>query len=277
MRLATLRIGDSTRAAVRIGDAFALLDAGDVAEFLRAPAWRQIALAQSDATVPESQADFAPLVTSARKIICCGLNYADHIRETGRDVPTFPTLFGKFNDTLAGAFDTIDLPLNSDRVDWEAELAVIVGSPFDHASEREAADAIAGYCIANDVSMRDWQQRTVQWMQGKVFSATTPLGPELVTVDEFDPTTPHAIVCEVAGSVVQASTTDELVFSASHLLSYISQFTALSPGDVVLTGTPGGVGMAATPPQYLEHGDLLVTRIAGLGELSNPIRDPRKG
>ncbi len=276
MRLATLRVGDATRAAVRIGDAYALLDAVDVAELLRLPDWRQRAAAPSRGTIPTEQADFAPLVSTARKIICCGLNYADHIRETGRDVPTFPTLFGKFNDTLAGAFDTIDLPLNSDRVDWEAELAVIVGSPLDHASEEEAQLAIAGYCIANDLSMRDWQQRTVQWMQGKVFTATTPLGPELVTIDEFDPTRPNAIVCEVAGTVVQASTTDELVFSAQHLLSYISQFTALSPGDVVLTGTPGGVGMAATPPQYLEHGDLLVTRIAGLGELSNPIQDARR-
>jgi len=274
MRLATLRIDGGTRAAVRVDDTFVLLDAHDIAEFLRVPGWEQRALnaRASQDRRPAATADFAPLVTTAGKIICCGLNYLDHVRETGRDLPRYPTLFGKFNDTLTGAYDEIGLPAVSDRVDWEAELAVIVGSTLNNATEEQAARAIAGYSVANDVSMRDWQQRTVQWMQGKVFAATTPLGPEMVTADEFDPSSPHRITTEVSGTLTQDSTTDQLVFTAAGLLSYISTFTTLSAGDVVLTGTPGGVGMAASPPRYLVDQDVLVTTIAGIGRQQNPVR-----
>lgn len=267
MRLATLRIDGSTRAAVKVNDDFALLDASDVAALLRSPDWETLVEQASlrGSLVPAASADFAPLVTSAGKIICCGLNYRDHIQETGRETPEFPTLFGKFNDTLTGAYDEIHLPPESEKVDWEAELVVVVGTRLQNATPVEAVQAIAGYSIANDISMRDWQQRTVQWLQGKVFTATTPVGPEMVTADEFSPLLPHGISTEVNGKVAQNSKTDQLIFTCADLLAYISKFTVLSPGDIVLTGTPGGVGMAATPPQYLQNGDVLVTSIDGIG------------
>ena len=274
MRLATLRVNGTTHAAVRVGDSYALLEASDVAALLRTPGWETLATsAQTAGTkVPADTADFAPLVNTAGKIICCGLNYKDHIKETGRDTPEFPTLFGKFNDTLTGAFDEIELPVESDRVDWEAELVVVVGSRLSKATPAEALRSIAGYSIANDISMRDWQQRTLQWLQGKVFTATTPLGPEMVTADEFDPAQPHAVSTVVNGQGAQESTTDQLIFTSADLLSYISTFTVLSPGDIVLTGTPGGVGMGKTPPQYLVDGDVLVTSIVGIGSQRNVMK-----
>jgi acylpyruvate hydrolase len=268
-------VDNATRAAVRSEDSYVLLEASDVADFLRIPGWIHIGqdARSREGDLPVEGADYAPLVTTAKKIICCGLNYYDHIRETGREVPDYPTLFGKFNDTLAGAYDVIELPVVSDRVDWEAELAVIVGTSLHNVSEAEAAQSIAGYTIANDVSMRDWQQRTVQWMQGKVFPATTPLGPEMVTPDEFDPLLPHRITTRVGGKLMQESTTDQLVFSCARLISYISTFTVLSAGDVVLTGTPGGVGMAADPPRYLRDREVLETSVEGLGRQKNSVRD----
>jgi acylpyruvate hydrolase len=148
----------------------------------------------------------------------------------------------------------------------------VVGSRLSKATPAEAHRSIAGYSVANDISMRDWQQRTLQWLQGKVFTATTPLGPEMVTADEFDPARSHAVSTFVNGQSAQESTTDQLIFTSADLLSYISTFTVLSPGDIVLTGTPGGVGMGKTPPQYLSDGDVLVTSIGGIGSQRNVMK-----
>jgi acylpyruvate hydrolase len=157
-------------------------------------------------------------------------------------------------------------------VDWEAELAVVVGSDLSGASEEEARAGIAGYMLANDISMRDWQKRTLQWFQGKAFDRTTPLGPVLVTADAIDPEEGIEISCEVNGERRQLGSTKVLVFSPALLLSYISQFTVLRPGDIVLTGTPGGVGMGMQPPRYLSDDDTVVVRAEGLGQLENTIR-----
>jgi acylpyruvate hydrolase len=205
------------------------------------------------------------------KVICCGLNYADHIAESGRERPAYPTLFAKYADTLIGPEDDIVLPRGLD-VDWEAELAVVVGSELRRATREEAAGAVAGYTVANDISVRDWQSRTLQWFQGKAWDRTTPVGPVVVGPDEVDPRAGLDIWCRVNGEEMQRANTRTLVFDALDLLAYISTFTVLSPGDLVLTGTPGGVGMARTPPRFLEDGDVVETEIEGIGRLRNTVR-----
>ncbi|MFJ4262389.1 fumarylacetoacetate hydrolase family protein [Paenarthrobacter nicotinovorans] len=266
MKLATLRIsGGRTTAALATGDGtYVALPATDVGAFLNRKNWRLIALAAEGEEI--NNPDFAPLLPNAGKVICCGLNYGDHIQEMGRDLPEYPTLFAKYADTLVGANDPVEVH-GSGRVDWEAELAVVVGSELYQADEDQAREAIAGYTVANDVSMRDWQNRTLQWFQGKAWDRTTPVGPVLVTADEAGEH--FQVKGYVNGELVQDGNTRTLVFGSAQLLSYISQFTILRPGDLVLTGTPGGVGMGMTPPRFLQDGDTLVTEIEGIGRLEN--------
>lgn len=289
MRLATVltpasdaKGGPATRAAVQSGDRFVLLAARDLSELLGRAGWQvEAAAALADAgaaggnpegSIAVGDARFATVLPSPSKVICCGLNYADHIAEMGRELPEYPTLFAKFADTLIGDGEVIDAAGHGARLDWEAELAVVVGAPLKNASPEQASAAIAGYTVANDISMRDWQNRTLQWFQGKAFDRTTPLGPVLVTPDECDPEAGIRVRCLVNGAEVQNGNTKTLVFTAAALLSYISTFTRLSPGDVVLTGTPGGVGMGATPPRYLHDGDVVTTEIEGIGTLTNTVR-----
>nr|WP_218063305.1 fumarylacetoacetate hydrolase family protein [Arthrobacter sp. SDTb3-6] len=266
----------TTAALLLPGVGFLPLPAGDVGGLLAGPDWRGTVAAAVDtaaagATVPEREADLAPLLPRAAKVICCGLNYGDHIAEMGRDRPEFPTLFVKFADSLAGARDVLEVA-GSAKVDWEAELAVVVGATLHRADEAEAAAAIAGYTVANDVSMRDWQNRTLQWFQGKAFDAATPVGPVLVTADEFPAGAGFTVRGFVNGEPVQAGDTSTLVFGPARLLSYISRFTTLRAGDLVLTGTPGGVGMGMVPPRFLADGDVLRTEIDGIGVLENVLR-----
>ena len=278
MKLATLRTaGGSTTAALATGaGSYLTLPATDVGALLAQTGWRLVvekakgaAASKEQKVIAEGEAHLAPLLPRAGKVICCGLNYGDHIQEMGRELPQYPTLFAKYADTLVGANDTVEVH-GSGRVDWEAELAVVVGSELFRADEDRAREAIAGYTIANDVSMRDWQNRTLQWFQGKAWDGTTPVGPVMVTADEagehFD------VRGYVNGELVQQGNTSTLVFGPAQLLSYISQFTTLRPGDLVLTGTPGGVGMGMTPPRFLKDGDVLTTEIDGIGRLENQFR-----
>jgi acylpyruvate hydrolase len=269
VRLATIRVGGST-AAVRMDGARATAIDGvaDVGALLADPDWRARAAAASGTTHDTVTADFAPLVPRPDKIVCVGLNYRNHILEMGRELPEYPTLFAKFRSSLVGAGDPIELHSKVKSLDWEAELAVVIGSSVRDADEPAAAAAIGGFTVLNDVTARDWQNRTLQWLQGKTFERSTPVGPSLVTTDEYDGTA-GAITCVVNGETVQDSDVSELVFHPAALVSYISTIVTLLPGDIIATGTPGGVGAARTPPRFLSVGDVVVTSVAGVGELRN--------
>ncbi len=217
MRFATIRTPDGTTAARLDGDVLVPLDADDVGELLTGalltePGGPAAAERGGAAPVPAAGASFAPLIPRPAKVLCVGLNYRAHILETGRELPEYPTLFAKFAQTLLGSHDDLVLPAVSDRVDWEVELAVVIGRPIYRASPDEAAAAIAGYTVSNDVSMRDWQRRTLQWLQGKMFERSTPVGPYLVTGDEVGDATDLEVRCEVDGTVMQQSRTSDLLF-----------------------------------------------------------------
>jgi len=269
MRFATIRTADGSTAARLDGDTLIPLAAADVGELLAAGGPGAVPDRPGASPVPASEASFAPVVPRPSKVLCVGLNYRAHILETGRELPAYPTLFAKFADTLLGARDELRLPALSDRIDWEVELGVIIGRPVYRASRDEAAAAIAGYTVTNDVSVRDWQRRTEEWLQGKAFQHTTPAGPYLVTGDEVGDAADLEIRCEVDGAVMQQSRTSDLLFTPADIAAYASQVITLQPGDLLLTGTPGGVGDARTPPVYLRPGQTLRSVVQGVGECVN--------
>ena len=268
MRFATIRTDQGTTAARLDGEVLIPLAAADVGEMLAAGEGR-IPEREGTPPVPVPEADFAPVVPRPGKILCAGLNYRSHILETGRDLPAYPTLFAKFADTLMGPGDDLVLPSVSERVDWEVELGVIIGQPVYRATPEQAAAAIAGYTVINDVSMRDWQRRTLQWLQGKMFEHSTPVGPYLVTPDEVDNAVDLEVRCVVDADVMQQSRTSDLLFGPAEIAAYASQAITLRPGDLIATGTCGGVGDARKPPVYLQPGNVLRTWIEGLGECVN--------
>jgi acylpyruvate hydrolase len=275
MRLATLRQNNAT-VAVMIDGGIAVEIEGvtDVGQLIRMPDWRGLAQHPSGPRhelSALSDGDWAPVIPQPSKIVCVGLNYRSHILEMGRELPEHPTLFAKYPEALIGAHDTIVLPAAaSGAVDWEAELAVVIGSTARHVSEADAAACIAGYSIMNDVTMRDFQYRTPEWFQGKTFEDSAPFGPVLVTPEEL--ADDALLTCEVDGEVVQSARIDDLVFSPAAIIAYVSQIVTLNPGDVIATGTPGGVGHARSPQRYLAPGSTLVTAIEGIGELRNVVR-----
>lgn len=268
MRFTTIKTADGPKAARVEGEELVLLPFADVGEMLASgPNWKERAGADSERLSLED-ADLAPLVLSPEKIFCVGLNYKDHVAEADLDLPTHPTLFAKFARSLIGPGEDLVLPdpAVSNLIDWEVELAVVIGSPLRHASEPEALAAVAGYTIINDVSMRDWQLRTSQFLAGKTFEASTPVGPFLVTPDEIDPTSGLAIKLTLDGETMQESSTDQLAIGVGKILSYISEIITLVPGDLIATGTPGGVGHVRTPPRYLVDGSVVECAIEGLGK-----------
>jgi acylpyruvate hydrolase len=274
VKLATLRANDTT-VAVRVDESETVEIAGyaDVGALLADPRWREIA---ADATGKRRERaaiepkDWAAVVPKPGKILCAGLNYRTHILEMGRELPEYPTLFAKFPEAIIGPNDDIELPSISREVDWEGELAVIIGAPARRVSESDAEAVIAGYAIINDVTMRDFQYRTLQWLQGKTFENSSPFGPYLVTSDEWSPGPSMRTL--VDGETVQEASTADLVFSPIAMIAYISQILTLQPGDVIATGTPGGVGHARKPARYLVAGSRLETEIDGLGTQRNVAR-----
>jgi 2-keto-4-pentenoate hydratase/2-oxohepta-3-ene-1,7-dioic acid hydratase in catechol pathway len=204
-------------------------------------------------------------VAGTRTFIAIGLNYADHAKETGQEIPAEPILFNKAASCISGPNDDVKYPKNSDRMDWECEIAFVVGKRARYVAEQDALAHIAGYCICNDVSERRFQmKRNGQWVKGKSAETFGPLGPWLVTTDELDPSN-LAMSLTVNGEPRQKGSTSTMIFSIPKLLAYVTEFMILEPGDVVTTGTPPGVGSAMKPPQYLVAGDVMELAIEGLG------------
>ena len=214
-----------------------------------------------------------PCVGGVGKIICIGLNYSDHAAESGMEVPEEPVIFFKATSAIVGPDDDVLIPRGSEKTDWEVELGVVIGERASYIPEAEAMDHVAGYCIVNDLSERAFQlERSGQWVKGKSCDTFAPLGPWLVTTDEIDD--PHALkmTLDVNGHRYQDGSTATMVFKIPFLVSYLSQFMTLEPGDVISTGTPPGVGLGQNPPVYLREGDVMQLEIAGLGTQTQHVK-----
>ncbi len=283
MKLATLRLasepGHTTAAVIEDGRVYYLENLDSVQRFLRLSDELQqevIARALVGDSISEGEANYAPVIPNPSKVYCIGLNYRAHAAEVGQEPPQYPSVFAKFASTLCGANDNIEVPPEDHRLDYEAELAIIIGKPGRRISVDEAENHIAGYAVSSDVSLRGYQGRTSEWLQGKVWDHTTPLGPWLVTADELKPNA--RITSVVNGETVQDSTIDDLIFSAKELVSYLSAMNELQPGDVILTGTPAGVALGRRNDKgrhpWLKDGDVLETSIEGLGTSRVVVRNP---
>jgi 2-keto-4-pentenoate hydratase/2-oxohepta-3-ene-1,7-dioic acid hydratase in catechol pathway len=230
-------------------------------------------ISRAPAAAAHSLADVRLLAPIARppKIICVGLNYRDHALEAKMPIPEVPTIFSKFPTAVIGPGDAIVLPKASSRPDYEAEFAFVIGRGGRHIPAERWREHVFGYTILNDVSARDFQMATTQWLMGKTFDTFAPMGPSIVTADEIPD--PHSLDISLSlnGELMQCSNTQHLIFGVPQLVAFLSSVFTLEPGDVVSTGTPAGVGFARKPPRYLRAGDEVVVRIDGIGELRNPV------
>jgi acylpyruvate hydrolase len=227
-----------------------------------------------DAAIPMSGLRRRPVIPRPGKVICAGLNYAAHIEETQREESDYPVLFTKFATTLTGPFDDVPLPPEAGAVDYEGELVVVIGEPGRRIPREQALDHVAGYAVANDVSMRDYQYKTHQWLQGKAWDASTPVGPDLVTRDEI--IEPLSLRTFVNGEKTQDTSTDLLIFAVATLICTVSEFATLEPGDLILTGTPGGVGYRREPQLLLRPGDVVAVEVDQVGRIENRcVAEPR--
>jgi 2-keto-4-pentenoate hydratase/2-oxohepta-3-ene-1,7-dioic acid hydratase in catechol pathway len=223
----------------------------------------------ADATFPLKSLKLCAPIPAPTKIICVGLNYRDHAIESKMEIPTRPTIFSKYNNTVIGSGDNIVLPKNSEKPDYEAEFAFVIGKGGRHIKAENWKDHVFGYMNLNDVSARDVQLAVSQWVMGKTFDTFAPMGPYLVTADEI--ADPHnlTISLTVNGETLQNSNTKELIFKIPDLIEFLSSIMTLEPGDIVSTGTPSGVGFSYNPPKWLKPGDEVVVTVQGLGELRN--------
>ncbi|PSM16452.1 MULTISPECIES: fumarylacetoacetate hydrolase family protein [Nitratireductor] len=235
-------------------------------------AWtRDVAIARLP--VVEKPQRLGPCVAGTGKFICIGLNFADHAAEAGLEVPPEPVIFMKATSAMSGPDDDIVIPRGSGATDWEVELGVVIGKPAKHVSQDEALDHVAGYCVVNDVSERDFQnKRSGQWTKGKSCDSFGPTGPWLVTRDEVPDPQQLKMWLTVNGVTMQDGSSATMVYGVAHLVSYLSQFMTLHPGDVVSTGTPPGVGQGLKPPRYLKPGDVVELGIEGLGAQRQSVR-----
>lgn len=222
--------------------------------------------------VPEG-ARIGPCVGGVGKLIGIGLNYSDHAEESGLPIPKEPIVFLKANTSIAGPYDEVVLPPDAKKADWEVELAFVIGTRAKHVAEADAMAHVAGYCIVNDISERAWQaEREGQWTKGKSYDGFAPMGPWLVTADEIADPGNLRMTCDVSGDRRQDGSTSTMIFGIATLVSYLSQFMTLEPGDVVTTGTPPGVGLGMRPQVWLKDGDVMRLEVAGLGHQEQAVR-----
>jgi len=214
-----------------------------------------------------------PVIPNPDKIVCVGLNYQDHVVETGRDNTEQPAIFLRLAESQVGHLQPIIRPRESTHMDFEAEIAVIIGTPGRRISQADAWKHIAGYSCYNDGSVRDWQRHTIQWTAGKNFAHTGGFGPWMVTADEIPPNTTMTLSCRLNGQQMQHATTEQMIFKIPKIIEYVSTWTTLLPGDVLVTGTPGGVGARRTPPVWMKPGDKVEIEIDKVGVLENSIAD----
>lgn len=231
----------------------------------------------SEAVLAVSEVVVLTPIPDPQKIICVGLNYRDHADEAGLPVPAAPILFAKFNNALCAAQDTIEIPSSTNELDWEGELAVVIGTRCRNVPANSARSVIAGAMAANDLSARDLQNQTSQWLPGKAPDGFLPCGPHLVSIDEIDDLQNLQIITRVNGEVVQDGNTATMIFTINEIVEFITSFMTLESGDIIVTGTPAGVGFSRTPPRFLHAGDTVDVEIPEVGTVSNTLTAPRNG
>ncbi|OPG72756.1 5-carboxymethyl-2-hydroxymuconate isomerase [Pseudomonas ogarae] len=223
--------------------------------------------------IPLAEVTFLPVIPNPGKVLCIGINYATHVRETGREMPTYPMIFTRFADSQTAHLQPIVRPTASHKLDFEGELAVVIGKAARHVKHADALDYVAGYACYNDGSVRDWQKHTIQFVPGKNFPNTGGFGPWLVTGDEIGDPQDLELTTRLNGEVMQHTRTSDMIFDVRQLIEYCSTFTELAPGDVIVTGTTGGVGAFREPPVWMKPGDEVEIEIARIGTLRNSIVD----
>jgi 2-keto-4-pentenoate hydratase/2-oxohepta-3-ene-1,7-dioic acid hydratase in catechol pathway len=290
MKLLTFRGGDGLKLGIRTDNG--VIDVAAAAEALAIPAPITLgeAIAGGEAAIAELRAleesvpgsspdatwlldemgiQYGPCVENPAKIICVGLNYRRHAHETNMPIPETPVLFSKFANTICGSGDSVPLPAVATQYDYEVELGVVIGKTARNVSQDDALGHVLGYCSANDVSVRDLQTRTSQWLLGKTLDNFLPIGPYLVTADEVSDPQSLRIRCWVNDEVRQDSSTGDMIFSVAEVISYISRYFSLEPGDVIITGTPEGVAMGRVDKPWLKPGDMVSVEVERLGRLTN--------
>jgi 2-keto-4-pentenoate hydratase/2-oxohepta-3-ene-1,7-dioic acid hydratase in catechol pathway len=275
MRLATFKAAGRTSYGIVTDQGIVDLGkrlGGDLKNFLHQ---RSVGEAKKFASekpdVQTSEVEWLPVIPNPGKIICVGLNYEEHRAETGRDKTEQPALFVRVAESQTGHLQPMLCPRESTMFDYEAEIAIVIGRSGRRISQKDSWNHIAGFSCYNDGSVRDWQRHTVQWTAGKNFVGTGPFGPWMVTADEIPPGTVMTLTCRLNGTEMQRATTDMMIFKFPKLIEYISAFTPLEPGDVIVTGTPGGVGSRRTPPVWMKPGDTVEIEIDKVGVLRNKI------
>lgn len=245
----------------------------DLKALIKADAFALLAADDSGKSHSHESVKFLPVIPNPDKIICVGVNYLPHIKEMGRETPDYPVLFVRFPGSVVGHQQNIIRPKVSEKYDFEGELAIVIGKKARHVRRQDAFDYIAGYCCFMDGSVRDWQKHTMQFTAGKNFSQSGAMGPWLVSRDEVPVPAALQLTTRVNGDVMQEGALSDLLFDIPFLIEYCSTFTELLPGDVIATGTPGGVGAARTPPVWLKNGDTVEVDITGIGLLKNVVAD----